>query len=314
MKVLILTEAGKDIGFGHLTRCIALCQAIEEGNNLELIINANEDILDFVKGKKYRVLNWLKDKKKVEELVRNSEFVIIDSYLAEKSLYYKISDIMNGKVLMIDDYGRLEYPKGIIVNPSIYGDKLEYSQKDGVTYLLGKDYIILRKEFCTVPGKNINQELNNVLITFGGMSHFKLGSRIADCFRSKFDFNFYILDVEKQKLGAKQMLNLMLKSDLAISGGGQTTYELARVGVPTVGICFADNQRMNLEGWQDEGFIEYVGWYNENNLLKKVGDAVNKLKFYEERIRCSQVGRNCVDGRGALKVTMTVLETLAKSS
>ena len=30
MKVIILTEAGKNIGFGHLARCIALRQGFKE--------------------------------------------------------------------------------------------------------------------------------------------------------------------------------------------------------------------------------------------------------------------------------------------
>ena len=30
MKVFILTEGGKDIGFGHITRCISLSEAFEE--------------------------------------------------------------------------------------------------------------------------------------------------------------------------------------------------------------------------------------------------------------------------------------------
>ena len=30
MKVFIITEGGKDIGFGHITRCFSLYQAFEE--------------------------------------------------------------------------------------------------------------------------------------------------------------------------------------------------------------------------------------------------------------------------------------------
>lgn len=34
MKVFILTEGGKDIGFGHITRCLSLYHAFEERDNL----------------------------------------------------------------------------------------------------------------------------------------------------------------------------------------------------------------------------------------------------------------------------------------
>ena len=42
MKVIILTEGGKDIGFGHITRCMSLYQAFEEkGIKSQFIVNAD---------------------------------------------------------------------------------------------------------------------------------------------------------------------------------------------------------------------------------------------------------------------------------
>jgi spore coat polysaccharide biosynthesis predicted glycosyltransferase SpsG len=68
--------------------------------------------------------------------------------------------------------------------------------------------------------------------------------------------------------------------------------------VPTIGICFAENQRMNLEGWQDKRFIEYIGWYGSNNLWNKLQNSLAVLTVYEERVKSSHTGRNCVDGKG----------------
>lgn len=303
MKPLILTEGGKNIGFGHLTRCIALYQAFEEkGIISKLVVNGDNSILNLLKEKNFQIFNWVKKKENFFKMVNNTDIIIIDSYLAEKSLYDKISEITNGRIVMIDDYNRLKYPKGIVVNPSIYGDKLNYPQRDGVVYLLGKDYITLRKEFWNAPEKKISKEVKNILVTFGGMNHSDLIKRIISYLKNKFDFHFYVVDARKNKLTAKEMLNLMLKADICISGSGQTTYELARVGVPTIGICFAENQRLNLESWQKKGFIEYIGWYKDRNLLEKIVGVINKLIPYRERIRRSKVGRNCVDGKGVERI------------
>ncbi len=59
----------------------------------------------------------------------------------------------------------------------------------------------------------------------------------------------------------------MLVSDIAISSGGQTLCELARIGTPTIGICCAQNQQQNLECWRDTSFAEYAGWYNDRNII-----------------------------------------------
>ena len=265
-------------------------------------MNGDDSILDLLKGKNNQIFNWIKERNKLIEIVRNADVVIIDSYLAEKSLYAKISELTDGRVVMIDDYNRLEYPKGIVVNPSIYGDILNYPQRDGTLYLLGKDYIILRKEFWVIPEKKINRKIKNVLITFGGIKHSEVTHKIIDYLKDKFDFNFYVVDPKKNRLNAKEIVNLMLKVDICISGGGQTTYELARIGVPAIGICFAENQRLNLEGWQEKGFIEYIGWYNNPEVLDRLIKGIKKLLFLRERIRRSKIGRDFVDGQGAKRI------------
>jgi spore coat polysaccharide biosynthesis predicted glycosyltransferase SpsG len=303
MKVFILTEGGKKIGFGHITRCISLYQAFEEKGTIpKFIVNGDDDILDLLKYKNYQIFNWLEEKNKLFKLVKNADVVVIDSYLADKSLYDKISELLNDRILVIiDDYNEIEYPRGIVIRPSIYRDKV-YPRKDGMVYLSGKDYIILRKEFWDVPEKIINEEVKNVLITFGGIDNSKLIYKIVNYIKHRFDFNLDIVEPKRKGLEAKAMLNLMLKADICISGGGQTIYELARVGVPTIGICFAENQLINLNCWQKGGFIEYVGWYNQKHMLERLNKSLKRLLPYRERLKRSRIGKNTVDGSGAKRI------------
>ena len=45
MKVFIITEGGKDIGFGHITQCLSLYQAFKEKGILpKFIINGDNNI------------------------------------------------------------------------------------------------------------------------------------------------------------------------------------------------------------------------------------------------------------------------------
>ncbi|MDD5005727.1 MAG: UDP-2,4-diacetamido-2,4,6-trideoxy-beta-L-altropyranose hydrolase [Candidatus Omnitrophica bacterium] len=305
IKICVLTEGGKNIGFGHITRCVALYEAFKE-RNIEptLIIKGDKNIVDLLKGKNYKIFNWLKEQNKLFKMLTEADIVIIDSYLANKDLYNRISGIINEKSLvMIDDYRRIKYPHGIVVNPSIYGDKLNYSQRDSSDYLLGKDYIILRKEFReTSVNKIIKKRVKDILIMSGGINHSDLMHKIINYLKNKFNFNFHIVEPNKNRFNAKEILNLMLKADICISGGGQTTYELARIGIPTIGICFAENQRLNLEEWQKRGFIEYVGWYKNKGLLNRIENSINKFMPYKKRARFSRIGRNLVDGKGVGRI------------
>ncbi len=44
MKVFIITEGGKNIGFGHINRCLSLYQAFEEKIGLEFIVDRSMNI------------------------------------------------------------------------------------------------------------------------------------------------------------------------------------------------------------------------------------------------------------------------------
>jgi spore coat polysaccharide biosynthesis predicted glycosyltransferase SpsG len=302
MKTIILTEAGRQIGFGHLTRCIGLYQGFREKNiDTEIIVNSDSTIDYLLKRIKHKKNNWLKNQESILKQLKNIDIAVIDSYLAPLDFYKEISKKVKTPVY-IDDYKRLNYPCGIVVNPSIYGDKLNYPQKKDITYLLGKDYIILRKEFWQVPEKKINKEIRNVLIAFGGMNHQDLACKIKNYLKSKFDFDVYAVS-PSEKVTARTMLNLMMKADICISGGGQTTYELARVGVPTIGICFARNQRLNLKNWRDRGFIKSIIW-DSNRILfkeKELQKAIDKLTFFNERVSCSLKGRRYIGGQSTEK-------------
>jgi len=107
---------------------------------------------------------------------------------------------------------------------------------------------------------------------------------------------------------ANKMKKVMLESDIAISAGGQTLYELARVGVPTIGICVAENQLGNVIGWEKTGFLEYVGWYNKNDILEKIKDAVECLKDVKVRKTIFKIAKRIVDGKGSLRIVDKVIK------
>jgi len=98
------------------------------------------------------------------------------------------------------------------------------------------------------------------------------------------------------------MKKAMLDSDITISASGQTLYELARVGVPTIAISVSDNQMNNVRGWQKAGFIEYAGWWQDDKLLTNVLVCINNLRKKGIRLKKSLIGRKFVDGKGCHRI------------
>jgi len=98
------------------------------------------------------------------------------------------------------------------------------------------------------------------------------------------------------------MKNVMLESDIAITAGGQTVYELARIGTPAIGVCVAENQLSSVKCWSELGFMEYVGWYDRENLEQKLESSLSRLEDRHIRVNMSEAGRKLIDGRGCKRI------------
>ncbi len=313
MRVLFLTEGGRGIGFGHMTRCLAIWQGIRSWDKKASVffaVNAESGaIVSSVLGRvPHAVFPWHTDVSKTSGIAAASDFVVIDSYLGGRSLYESISREKRGALLMVDDYKRMRYPGGIVMNPSVYGRTLRYPARAGVRYLLGSRYIIMRREFWDIPCTKISGGIKTVLITLGGSRRAaELKDRLVEFLRSRYDFKIRTVG-GPSPCSAAEVRALMLGADVCISAGGQTLYELARLGVPTVAVRLADNQALNIGGLHKRGLIEYAGRGDSPYLFRRVAECIDTLAPYRHRLRMSARARSLIDGQGARRAGRIIAE------
>lgn len=327
MKVFILTEGGRNMGFGHITRCTALYQAFEERGIIpKFIVNGDDSVIDLLSSKDYEIFDWIDEKERLLELIQNDDIVIIDSYLADIDIYETLSKRVKFPVYF-DDNKRLDYPKGIVVNGAIYAEELNYPAKKGVKYLLGLKYMPLRKEFWNVPEKEIKENIESIMITFGGDDMRNMMPVVLRLLNNNFSElikNVIIgkgfknireieaLKDDKTNLiyypDAEEMKNIMLESDIAISACGQTLYELAIVGVPTIGIGIAKNQTQNIKGVIKHQFLEYAGWYSQNDILEQIDIRLDKLKCHNNRKDKYKIGKKLMNGKANENILKFILK------
>ncbi|MFH1777829.1 MAG: hypothetical protein ABH952_09780 [Candidatus Omnitrophota bacterium] len=317
MRILFLTEGGNELGFGHLTRCLAIVAAITKLNpeaKVEFTVN-NKQAEEFIAIGGFNVssFDWCADMSRTVSLARQKEVVVIDSYMAGPKLYELLANAELASLFIIDDCKRLDYPAGIIISPSVYGKELDYRRGPGLTYLAGSDYIIIGKEFWHPPVKVINKEVKKILLTLGGSDcHSIFLDQLSSFLMAIFNFNINIIDVRKKRIDSAQMVNFMIEADICICGGGQTTNEVLRIGLPTIGICFADNQLLNLEWMQRAGYLEYVGWYSDPAANEIIAEAISRLSCYNLRQQFSNSGKKIVDGRGAMRIAEAILSVTCR--
>lgn len=320
MKTVFLTDGGERVGFGHITRCSALAQVLKEnGTEVSLIINGDDSVESVLSGEDYQILDWMKNPDRTFSLIKDFDLVVIDSYQVDDNFCKGLADLP-ARFICMQTNDAVHYPPGIIVKESLYAQELQDRDKEGSMYLYGPQYAMLRKAF-EHSEKEIKEDVKSIMVTVGGQDEQGLTPRIMEFLKQDYpELKTNIIvggrfdnidEIEKladeqthliHSPNAESMKKIMQESDLAISAGGQTLYELARVGVPTVGICLVECQEKNVQSWAEVGFVEYAGWHNDPDLFKNLKVAMDRTMPYEKRVKRSAIGQRYVDGKGAQRI------------
>ncbi len=326
MKAVILTEGGRNIGFGHLARCLALCEAFKERKiRPEFVVNGDNSVRGFLKKNKFIILDWTKNKKRLSRIVRGCQILIIDSYLAGIS-FYRLLPEMAETVVYLDDNARLDYPEGIVINGNMHARELDYPRIPKLRYLLGPGYVLLRKPFWGIPEKKVSRQVKNIILTFGGDDQKNITPLVLKLLVSRFPRvkkTVVIGKAFKNTAGikkeadsftkfiyypdAQEMKEAMLKADLAVSSGGQTLYELARAGLAVIGISVSADQEKNLKSLRKTGFLEFAARSFDRDLEKKLSRKMGIFLSFENRKKACFRGRRLVDGQGAREAVKNIL-------
>lgn len=100
----------------------------------------------------------------------------------------------------------------------------------------------------------------------------------------------------------------MLESDLLITAGGTTLYEMAACGTPGICFCMADNQLDNVRGFAARELVLYAGDirkdFSFDNLLRMMTEL---MRDHAARTAVSKRLRTLVDGKGAGRIVDAVI-------
>ena len=305
--IFFRADGNSKIGAGHVMRCLSIAEAAmgmsedvffyTAGNEFSRIIQ-NRTITNIVLNTDFTNMESELYFFKSEILREKPNVVFVDSYYVTKDYLWSLVEYCHsygGKVVYIDDVLAFAYPCDFLINYNIYGPdkKQEYMdmyEQAGISagseghpkFLLGLEYVPLRKQFCNLPPRIVKDNPKDILVSTGGAdtAHMALAivkQLIALTPSELRDLKFHILigamnedkvEIEKLAVGCdnielhfnvKDMLGLMQKCDVAISAAGSTLYELCATQTPTITYVVADNQIPGAEGFAKRGIMKYVG-------------------------------------------------------
>jgi len=337
MNIAIRADGGQSIGMGHIMRCIALAQALQDkGCNIYFIAQPNDAVLNAIETylndaryigiEKYNDLFEELDQIKDVASRYGIDALVVDHYKAGQNYLVEAKKEFV-KLISIDDLNPFAFPSDIVINGNIYAPKLNYRSLCGNTkFLLGPRYIPMRKEFQNLPKRYVKDKVERILVTIGGSDAMGLTDKIVhvlDCLdKITIDVIMGAASRKNQTLEAlskefsnihlysnvNNIVDLMIKADIAVSAAGSTLYELAACGVPTIALVQADNQVLNANAMEEEGCAINLGWGN------KISDdqmfaAVAKLINDKSKRQCMATkGQMLVDGFGAVRCAEAIMK------
>jgi UDP-2,4-diacetamido-2,4,6-trideoxy-beta-L-altropyranose hydrolase len=277
MNFLIRTDASSKIGIGHLMRCIALGQILQDDNHNVCFLTQtiNKYLLDRLRKENFNVrklirnINIFEDAKKTTEYAKkiNADWVVTDGYKFETD-YQKIIKDAGLKLMCIDDIAECHYVSDIVLNQNMNAEKVfNYSYESYTKLLLGIKYVLLRREFRNLRGweREIKKNCENILITMGGSDSGNLTLKILNIleFISDDIFNIRIIlgpefkndfSINKLMKGSRHRIEILRNvedmsgsikwCDLAISAAGSTVWEMTIFDTPLMLFPQALNQKL----------------------------------------------------------------------
>lgn len=277
-------------------------------------------------------------------LAQKNTSILVDSYYVTEKYLAALKKRIT--TIYMDDIYAFSYPVDMLINYNIYGEEMGY-EKDAAfadtKLLLGANYVPLREEFSAGAGyvqsrKELSlgaanvppAEEGGILITTGGSDSFNLAGQLLmeamkyDALKEK---KYHVVSGslnphigELQALAQKHenihihcnvtnMAELMAESEVALSAGGSTLYELCAVGVPVIAFSFAENQERLVQTFVKRGIAQYGGNYRTDG-NKMIQNTIAGLETLLEdknlRTEYRKKARTLVDGKGAERIAEAI--------
>jgi len=337
MNFLFRTDASVSIGTGHVMRCLALAQAVQDagGHAIFAFQELPEALVERLKFERVEVIRITEEAGTQDDGRTTAacaerflaSWVVVDG---DRFTSDCLSVLQRAglRVALYDDFAdRKSFPVDVVVNPNLGATDHVY-ERSGFTgsLLLGESYVPLRREFLVNPEERVfPREGNKILVTLGGSDPENLTPQIAAALAKVPDWEITIVAgpgyeraTELRELvdrdlkivsNPADMRSLMEASDLAVIAAGGTLWELLYLGCAVLSYARNLVQARVVGALAEKGAVVDMGDTKSLDGARLLAVAQQVVASRQVRENMAVAGRAVIDGRGAERVVATLLKS-----
>ena len=277
--------------------------------------------------------DWEKDAEQTVECMRDEpvDLLVVDHYAIEarwEAAMWKFST----RLMCIDDLANRGHSCDLLLDQNLYAaQERRYAGllPDTAKILIGPRFALLRPEFLRARQRLRKRDgvVRRVFLFMGGADRTNVTTTVLEAltFSRQADLAIDVVvggtsphtaDVEavcanlanaRLHRQVENMADLMMEADLAIGATGTTTWERAALGLPTLAVSVADNQRDIAHYANAAGILTWIG-DAETIALNEWTHFIDDACASADRLRRqSEVGLDLVDACGTQRVVEAML-------
>ena len=256
------------------------------------------------------------------------DWLVVDHYALDARWEHALAKHC-GNLMVIDDLADRPHACNLLLDQTFGRDVQDYCARvpQDCTLLCGSSYALLRPEFAAMRPYSLQRraqpQLKHLLISMGGVDKDNVTAQVLQALRPgtlPADCKItvvmgatapWLLDVQQQAqtmpwpttvcVGVNNMAQLMADSDLAIGAAGATSWERCCLGLPTVMLVLAENQRCAAELLEKTAAACLLQL--DNNLPTQLAVLIHEIVLSEMFLqRLTEGAQVITDGDGARRI------------
>jgi UDP-2,4-diacetamido-2,4,6-trideoxy-beta-L-altropyranose hydrolase len=337
LSIAFLCDASSRIGGGHVMRCLTLAEELA-GGPATVRFAVNQDAPHVVPSLERAGFSFTTGRTLMEAAQiagRQGRFnaVICDSHEIDAKIERSLRK-MAAKVVAIDDLANRPHECDLLIDAT-YGRSAEDYRDlvpSGAVILAGTRHALLRPEFAALRDESLARRatggaVERILVSLGltdigGMTARVVAALVETELKAQIDV---VIGPAAQSRTAVEalatrdsrvelhidppnMTRIMANADIAIGAGGTSSWERCCLGLPTVLVVLADNQRVIADNLGEVGAVRPIHPLPDSGLDEMMTSVISLADDVIIRRRMTKIAAGIVDGRGAERVALHIAE------